>query len=236
MAAVPAGPDADDPAAGSPEVPYPMTFTGTLEGDPSRWLWLVKWVLAIPHFIVLFFLWIAFVVLTMVAFVGILITGRYPRSIFEFNVGVLRWSWRVAFYGYSALATDRYPPFSLDRDPGYPADLDVPYPASLSRGLVLVKWWLLAIPHYLVVGLLAGGTVWGAGELDDGWGAWWLVAPGGAGLIGLLTLFAGVALLVTGRYPRDLFTLLLGFNRWVYRVAVYAGLMRDEYPPFRLRP
>ena len=212
---------------------YPLRLDGQLEGEPSRWLWLVKWLLAIPHYIVLAFLWIAFFVLTVVAFFAILFTTRYPRGIFDFNVGVLRWTWRVAFYSYGALGTDRYPPFSLGEEPDYPATLDVAYPERLSRGLVLVKWWLLAIPHYLILGLLLGGgsAAGHAGDWHWGWGQGWVFSTG---LIGLLVLFAGVALLFTTRYPRGLFDLVLGFDRWVARVLAYAGLMTDAYPPLRL--
>lgn len=202
---------------------YPVRVEGKLDPKLSRWLWLVKWLLAIPHFVVLAFLWIAFVVMTIVAFFAIVFTGRYPRSIFEFNLGVLRWTWRVFFYSYSALGTDRYPPFTLKAVPDYPATLDVPYPEHLSRGLALVKWWLLAIPHYLVVAFFVGG----AGALLWAW-------PWGFGLIGVLVLIAAVALLFSGRYPGGIFDLVLGMNRWAVRVAAYAGLMTDEYPPFRL--
>jgi hypothetical protein len=207
---------------------YPLRLQGDLSAKLSRGLWLVKWLLAIPHFVVLLFLWIAFAVVTVVAFFAILLTGRYPRSLFDFNVGVLRWSWRVGFYSYSALGTDAYPPFTLKDEPEYPARLELAYPESLSRGLVLVKWWLLALPHYLVVGVFTGGA-WIAssgGGSDRAWG--W------GGLVGLLVLFAGVALLFTGRYPRSLYDFVIGMNRWALRVVAYAALMTDAYPPFRL--
>jgi hypothetical protein len=208
--------------------PYPLQLTGELSPRLSRGLWLVKWLLAIPHFIVLFFLWIAFVIVSVVAFFAILFTGRYPRGLFDFNLGVLRWSWRVGFYSYSALGTDRYPPFTLKDVADYPARLEVSYPESLSRGLVLVKWWLLALPHYVVVGVFASGA-WAASTGTGGHWAW-----GSGGLIGLLVLFAGIMLLFTGRYPKSLYDFVLGMNRWVFRVVAYATLMTDEYPPFRL--
>ena len=146
---------------------FPVQVHAQHDVHLSRWLWLVKWVLVIPHVIVLVFLWIALVVLTVVAFFAILFMGRYPRGIFDFNVGVLRWSWRVGFYSYSAIATDRYPPFTLADVPDYPARLNVEYPQELSRGLALVKWWLLAIPQYLIVGVFAGGAVAGFNAVSD---------------------------------------------------------------------
>ena len=207
---------------------YPLQITGVLSPRLSRGLWLVKWLLAIPHFIVLFFLWIAFVVVSVIAFFAILFSCRYPRGLFDFNVGVLRWSWRVGFYSYSALGTDKYPPFTLKDVPDYPARLEVEYPESLSRGLVLVKWWLLALPHYLVVAVFIGGA----------WAAWtgigneWMWSSGG--LVGPAGLVRRRRVALHGPLPKSLYDFVLGMNRWVFRVAAYAGLMTDAYPPFRL--
>ena len=205
---------------------YPVAVRGELDPHLSRWLWLVKWLLAIPHYVVLAFLWIAFTVMTVIAAFAILFTGRYPRGIFDFNVGVLRWTWRVWFYSYWANGTDRYPPFTLGEAPDYPAALEVSYPERLTRWLPLVKW-LLAIPHLILVAIFVGG--WGWGPIGDDW-----EGVGFAGLVGILVIIACVVLLFTGRYPPALFDFTIGLDRWALRVAAYVGLMRDEYPPFRL--
>jgi hypothetical protein len=217
----------DVAAVAATAYPYPVDVRAELEEPLSRWLWIVKWFLAIPHAILLAFLWIGFVAATIVAGFAILFTGRYPRGLFDFNVGVLRWSWRVGFYGWAALGTDRYPPFSLRPDPSYPADLEIPYPQRLSRPKVLVKSWLLALPHLAVLAAFFGwwNVAWT-------WGSTTIQAPG---LLSVLVLVAGVVLLFTGRYPRDVFELVIGIARWSIRVAAYVALMRDEYPPFRLR-
>ena len=215
-----------------PRAVSPVSLNARLDEPLSRWLWLVKWFLAIPHYFLLGFLWIAFFVVSVVAFFAILFTGQYPRGLFDFNLGVLRWSWRVAYYSSNGgLGTDRYPPFSLGEEPDYPARLDIAYPERLSRGLVLVKWWLLAIPHYIILGFLIGGGGW-AWTASRGDGAH--VEYSSWGLLGLLVLVAGLSLLFTSRYPRALFDLVIGLNRWVYRVIAYAALMTDVYPPFQL--
>ena len=197
---------------------YPVSIKGELSEPPARGWWLLKWLLGIPHYICLLGLWIAYMVVWIIAFFAILFTTRYPKSLFDFNVGVMRWTWRVGFYSYQALGTDKYPPFTL-KSVDYPADLQIEYPEKLSRGLVLVKWWLLAIPHYIITSVFQGG----GGEGSK--------VPG---LANVLAIFAAVALLFTGKYPEDIFKFVVGMNRWSYRVCAYAGLMTDQYPPFRL--
>jgi hypothetical protein len=203
---------------------YPIDIKADLSKPPSRALWLVKWLLLVPHFIVLAFLWIASVVVGFIAFWAILFAGKYPRKLFNFNVGVLRWTWRVNFYGYWILGTDQYPPFSLKSSEEFPADLEVAYPEKLSHGLPLVKW-LLAVPHYLVLAPLMG---WGVWQYSDGKSAPFI------GLIFALAIIIAILLLFTKKYNKDIFKLNTGIARWALRVAAYVGLLTDEYPPFRL--
>jgi len=209
-------------------VAYPLSVRGFFD-QPSRALWLVKWLLLIPHYIILIFLWLAFWIVTVIAFFAILFTTRYPKGLFDFNVGVIRWSWRVSFYGYTALATDRYPPFTLADVPDYPARLDLEYPQQLNRWLPLVKW-LLAFPQYILVGALFGSGYVVATTMQDGRA----VTYSTPSLIGTCVLIAAIAMLFTTRYPPGLFDFAVGINRWSYRLVVYVALMTDRYPPFRL--
>jgi len=184
---------------------YPVRVDVPYPDQVSRWLPLVKWLLAIPHYIIIYFLSILANLLTLIAFFAILFTKRYPRDLFTYVIGVRRWQLNVAAYTY--LMRDEYPPFSWDAGL-HPAVLDVDYPEEMSRWLPLVKW-LLAIPHYIVLVLLE-------------------IAVFVTGIIGFF------AILFTRRYPRPLFDFAVGVLRWSERVELYISLATDEYPPFRL--
>ncbi|MEV4702872.1 DUF4389 domain-containing protein [Actinoplanes sp. NPDC049316] len=204
---------------------YPLRVEARRDEPPSRWLWLVKWLLLIPHILILAVLWVGFLVLTLVAYFAVLFTGRYPHAIQAYNTGVLRWSWRVNYYGYQALGTDRYPPFTLADVPDYPARLHLDEPARPQRWLPLVAW-LFAIPHLAILGAFSGAAFM-IYENDRTTGS----VP--LGVVSAAVLIVGFALLFTGRYPRGLYDLLVGIARWNLRVVAYLALL-TPYPPFRL--
>ena len=121
------------------------------------------------------------------------------------------------------------PAVHFGRCPGLPARLEIDYPQQLNRWLPLVKW-LLAFPQYLLVGALFGSGYVVATTVQDGRA----VAYSTPSLIGASLLIAAIALLFTTRYPAGLYDLVLGINRWSYRLVAYVALMTDQYPPFRL--
>ena len=172
----------------------------------NRWLVLVKWLLVIPHLLVLWALGLVASIIVFIAFFAILFTRKFPQGLFEFVANYFRWSLNVSVY-YS-LMRDEYPPFSWDAGQ-YPVTLEVDYAQELNRWLPLIKW-LLIIPHFLV--LLVLGIV-----------------------VSVIWIIAFFVILFTKRYPRGLFDFVAGFFRWAYRVNVYYYLMRDEYPPFSLK-
>jgi hypothetical protein len=177
---------------------------------PSRRLWLVKWcALAVPHYPILIGLYLLYPLVTIAAGVAILFTGHHPRPLFDFNVGVLRWSWRLMNYRFPMNSTDKYPPFTLASRRDYPADLNVDYPDSPINRAALFTRWLLGLPQILLC---------------------WALEP----FLQLLCVTNAVWLLCEGTINQGMFDLLLGIVRWRYRVAAYVSLMRDEYPPFRM--
>lgn len=191
--------------ATAPGGSYPVRFDVAYPENLSRGLIFIKWLLAIPHFIILYALNLVFEVLTFIAFFAVIITGKYPDGLFKFNVGTRRWFANV--YAYIFLLRDEYPPFSFDEG-AYPVTLQIDYPDKLGRFAPLYQW-LLAIPHIIIVYVLL--------------------------LIVFVTTFiAWFAILFTGKYPDGLFKFAVGVWRWTYRAGYYAAFLSSEYPPFSL--
>ena len=185
---------------------YPLNLVGEYKEGVNRVLWLIKWILVIPHAILLWVLSIPTVFTLPLSWLIIVITGRYPSLLWNYHTGLLRWGWRVSFYSYGAGNTDQYPPFSFASRDDYPADLLIEYPERSSRLITFFRW-LLVIPHWIIVYFL--------GTITD-----------------ILVLIALVAVLFTGRYPVSFFEIVMGLNRWVIRVNAYSWLLVDDYPPF----
>jgi len=190
--------------SGPPSPIYPAGLEVTYPSELSRWLPLVKWLLAIPHYIVLAFVAIGAFFVSIYAFFAVLFTGRYPRGAFDYMVGMLRWLYRVAAYVH--LMTDAYPPFTLQDDPSYPVRVNVDYPEHVERWRPLVQW-LLIWPYLVIAGVL-----------------YWLT--------GLLTIVAFFTVLFTKQIPRGVFELMMPGLRWMVRGNAYAYFTTRQYPPF----
>jgi Domain of unknown function (DUF4389) len=184
---------------------YPVRYDVEYPQDLSRWLIFVKWLLAIPHFLILYALLSAAGIVAFFAFFAILFTKRFPREFFDFNANVFRWNANVT--SYYLLMRDEYPPFSWESGK-YPVTFEIDYPEELSRWLIFVKW-LLAIPNLIVLVFLYLGMC-------------------------VALFIAFFAILFTTRFPESFFTFCVGVTRWSYRLNAYIYLMRDEYPPFSL--
>jgi hypothetical protein len=195
----PAQPPAPPSAAG-----YPVHAEIDRQEEYSRFMPLVKWLLAIPHYLVLIVLGIAAFFVVIVSFFAVLFTGRYPRGMFDFVVGVHRWAWRVGAYIF--LMVDPYPPFTLDDDPSYPARFSIDYPEEVDRWRPLVHW-LLIIPYLLVAYILVY-------------------------LAEIMVFFAFFTILFTKKFPEGLFRLVLVPLRWSVRANAYEYWMVTKYPPF----
>jgi hypothetical protein len=193
------------PAAVSPAADYPVHLDIDHQDEYSRFMPLIKWLLAIPHYIALLVLGIAAFVVIFISFFAVLFTGRFPRGMFDFLVGVHRWGLRVA--AYVLLMVDPYPPFSLDDDPGYPVRFNIDYPdEGVARWRPLVHW-LLVIPYAIVAYLIFY-------------------------LVEILVFFAFFTILFAKTFPEGMFNICRVGFRWVARANAYEYWMVTKYPPF----
>ncbi len=194
-------------AMDAPASSYPVTLDVPYPESLSRWLIFVKWLLAIPHFAIVYVLGLVLSILTFIAFFAILFTKKYPDSLFKFAVGIQRWTYNA--YAYVGLLRDEYPPFSLDTGQ-YPVVFEADAPGELSRWLIFIKW-LLVIPNMIVYFFVAIAALF----------------------VGFIAWFA---ILFTGKYPRGMFGFVVGSMRWAARMNAYTYLWTDQYPPFSTKP
>jgi hypothetical protein len=210
----PSGPTGGQPPAPPPPAPTPAT-TGALADYPvhleierqeeySRFMPLIKWLLAIPHYIALLVLGIGAIFVAIASFFVVLFTGRYPEGMFNYMVGVHRWGLRVV--AYTDFMVDPYPPFTLEDDPAYPVHFDIDYPEHVNRWRPLVHW-LLVIPYAIVAYI-----IYYLGRI--------------------MVFFAFFTILFTKRFPEGMFNIVRISLRWLARASAYEYWMVTRYPPF----
>lgn len=211
---------------------YPLRVVMNRDENLSRWLWIIKGIMVIPHYIVMFFLAIPLILVIPIAWISVVVTGVYPKALWDYVVGVQRWSFRLSSYS-STLITDKYPPFTLQDDPEYPARYLPRYPekGELSRLTVFFRL-ILAIPVLFLVGLLTiNPNTWGymqSPRQEFGFLANII------SIMGLLSLAAGLSILITGKYSDGIFKWLSAFQRFSARVSAYVLFLVEPYPPIRL--
>lgn len=164
--------------------------------------------IVLPHVFLLFFFSLWGTILSLVAFIAIIFTGRYPESMFEYQVNLLRWNLRLT--ARTSNLADDYPAFGLDGTDEH-TSLEVPYPEGISRGLTIVRLlfgaFYVILPHGFI---LYFRILWGA----------------------ILSIYAFLSVLFTAKFPKGAHDFLVGTIRWQYRVSLYMGNMTDTYPPF----
>jgi hypothetical protein len=196
----------DAMAAPAPTPAYPLRFDVEYQENHSRLLLFFRWLLAIPHFIIIYLLILVLEVVTFIAFLSILFTKKYPKGLFDFAVNVLRWNANVG--AYLGMLRDDYPPFSMEAGK-YPVTFEVDYQAEMSRWAPLYKW-LIIIPN--LIALLFVYIV-----MEIIWIVAWFV------------------ILFTGKFPKGMYDFIVGGTRWGYRVNAYLFLLTDKYPPFSMK-
>ena len=209
----PTGPTGAEPPAPPPPPPppvaaaasdYPVHLDIDHQDDYSRFMPLIKWLLAIPHYLALIVLGIGAFFVVIISFFAVLFTGRYPQGMFDYMVGVHRWALRVV--AYTDLMVDPYPPFTLDDDPSYTVRFDIEYPEFVDRWRPLIHW-LLVIPYAIVAYL-----VYTLGRI--------------------LVFFAFFTILFARTYPEGMFDIVRISLRWLARASAYENWMVTRYPPF----
>ena len=185
---------------------YPVSYDIDVPESLSRWLWLFKGFLLIPHMIILWFLGVASMFVLALSWLIIVITGRQPKSLWDFLLGVNRWSLRTN--AYASHMTDKYPPFSMSDEPTYPVRINAEFATIRSRLSVFFRWFML-IPQWIVVWFLSSVF----------WILMWINI--------LIVIFSG-------KPHSEIFEFMIGMNRWMARVNLYGQLITDQYPPFSL--
>ena len=174
--------------------------------------------IALPHFFILMFVGLFGAILRFIAFWVVLFTGRYPQSMFEFQVNLMKWSVRIMARLWNL--SDGYPAFGLKATDEH-TDLTVPYPEKISRGLVLLRLFFGIFYVYIPHGFLLAFRGFWVGILI--FLSWW---------VGILIFLSWWVVLFTAKYPASFHEWAVGLIRWQMRLNLYMGYMTDTYPPF----